>query len=559
MPTVIYLIVFSRLYVNKKYDEYENSFANSSYKSAENFKNNIAELFRISIETSQEREILQFLEEETQEEESISEMIRLTETKNLLRQYLYQYENVENIWIYSVKNDSIISCVRNVTVDEAVEKELAYDILENDERCSISQNRFSVSSGDGEEKVLGITIAFPMYMENFNNVDGIIAFDILCDSISDKILYTENEHTAILTKTGAIVSLGNNDTAEFEKLSFNEILKRIGKNEYIIEKNSSDTYCYVPDTDFDFILLFSSGTESGKQLAVITLRMIMSWLLISLIAMIILSYAISMVVFDFMIAFVYGVGVYNLNDAQSMVDYRYLGKRFLLNMKKDTKMDEEFAVKMSRLRDTQVLALQNQINPHFIFNTLNFVTLMIIQITKRDCAPSKVVSLLSDILYYSLNTAEFTATLSDELEYAQKYVEIEMIKHDNSFEMIMDVDENILDGKCVKFSLQPILENCIMHGFDAERCEKGVIVLKIYKQENNIHIVIKNNGRSASNEKIHELNESFKHTDTIKRGRHIGLANVNQRLKIIFGTSASMRVYNEQNGFAVEIVHPFEL
>ena len=62
-------------------------------------------------------------------------------------------------------------------------------------------------------------------------------------------------------------------------------------------------------------------------------------------------------------------------------------------------------------------------------------------------------SLLSDILHYSLNSEEFTATLSDELRYAQKYIEIEKFKRDNSFEMITDVDESILKGKCVKFSL----------------------------------------------------------------------------------------------------------
>ena len=97
-----------------------------------------------------------------------------------------------------------------------------------------------------------------------------------------------------------------------------------------------------------------------------------------------------------------------------------------------------------------------------------------------------------------------------------------------------------------------------MHGFVGERSDNSIILLLIHKVEENIHIVIKNNGRCASNEKIRELNESFKNTDTIKRGRHIGLANVNQRLKIIFGAAASMRVYNEQNGFVVEIIYPFE-
>lgn len=560
VPTVICLLLFSGLYSNKMHEEYENAFANSSYKSAENFKANIAELFRISIEASQEKEFIRFLEKNIDNRDYISEMMQYIEIKNLLQKYLYENEIVENVWIYSVKNDSIMSYGNKFNVEDAIEKDLTYEVIKKTDKCSVSKNKVKLLNSE-EDEFCVITIAFPMYIDDFNAVDGVIAFNIPCENINNKILYIgegKKENAAIMTKNGTIVSFENDEMSEFEHFSFSEVLKRSSKNGYTIEKKGLDTYCCVPDTDFDFIMLISSGTDNGKQLVKIIFRMIIVVLLIAMIAMIILSYAISIMVFNFMIAFVYGVEIYNVNDAKMMVDYRYLGKRFLLNMKKDAKIDEEFAVKMSKLRDMQVLALQNQINPHFIFNTLNFVNVMIIQITKRDCAPANVVSLLSDILHYSLNSEEFTATLSDELRYAQKYIEIERFKRDNSFEMITDADESVLKAKCVKFSLQPILENCIMHGFVGEKNNNGVIVLSIHKVEENIHIVIKNNGRCASNEKIRELNESFKNTDTIKRGRHIGLANVNQRLKIIFGTAASMRVYNEQNGFAVEIIYPFE-
>lgn len=560
VPTVICLLLFSGLYSNNMHEEYENAFANSSSKSAENFKTNVAELFRISIEASQEEEILRFLEKSIDNSDHISEMVQYIETKNLLQKYLYRNEFVENIWIYSVENDSVISYGNKFNVEDSVEKDKAYEVLKKTDKCSITKNKIKLLDSE-EDEFCVITITFPMYINDFNVADGVIAFDIPCENIHNKILYIgegKKENAAIMTKNGTIVSFDNDEISEFEHFSYNKVLKKTIENGYTIEKKGLDTYCCVPDTDFDFIMLISSGTDNGKQLAKIIFRMIILVLLIAMIAMVILSYAISIMVFNFMIAFVYGVEIYNVDDAKMMVDYRYLGKRFLLDMKKDAKIDEEFAVKMSRLRDMQVIALQNQINPHFIFNTLNYVNVMIIQLTKRDCAPANVVSLLSDILHYSLNSEEFTATLSDELRYSQKYIEIEKFKRDNSFEMITDVDESVLQGKCVKFSLQPILENCIMHGFVGEKSDNGVIVLSIHKIGENIHIVIKNNGRCVPNEKICELNESFKNADTIKRGRHIGLLNVSQRLKIIFGTAASMRVYNEREGFVVEIIYPFE-
>lgn len=562
VPTVIYSIGFSGFYINKTYDEYENAFASSVYKSAENFKTNTEELFRSSIEFSQEKKFLSLLEENTGAADNIYEMIQYVEVKNLLQKYMYEYDVVENVWIYLPKNDRVISCGRRFAVDEELEKEIAYDCIRKDEKCSISKREFAISREEGEVDFTGITIAFPIKVENFNNADGVIVFNIACDNVSNKILYTkreEKENTAILTKNGTVISLGNDDTAKPEKLSFDKILKNTGENGYAIEKSGSDTYYCVPDTDFGFILLFSSGSQNMKKLTEMVIEMVMLLFLIALISTIILSYIISVITFNFMIGFAYGVGTYNASDEHAMVDYRYIGKRFLINMKKDAKIDEEFAVNMCRLRDMQVLALQNQINPHFIFNTLNFVNLMIIRLTKKDCAPAKVVSLLSDILQYSLVSEGFIATLSEELGCAHKYIEIEMLKHDNSFKMITNVDNKLLAGKCVKFSLQPILENCIRHGFTGEKNENGVIALSICRKGDNVCIVIKNSGICASEEKIREINESFKNIDTIKSGRHIGLANVNQRLKIIFGTSASMRVYNEQNGFAVEIIYPFEI
>lgn len=560
VPTIICMCIISLLYANKMYEEYESAFAASSYKSAENFKDSVGNFFELSCDVTQSRELVGFLEDGSDgADNGVDGMLSDIEAKNALKQYLNKYDTVENVWLYSVKRDEILSNCKNFNIDEETERKIARACIDDDSKCGIMRNTYEIVRGDGIEEYEAVTVAFPIYIDSFDSADGVFVFSIPCDRMDERILHTDDEDAVILTSDDRKVCLSGDHTDRIHSISYDEILEKSDGNDYITEKNGFDIYCCVPDDDFDFVVLFSSGEEGGRKIAAMVVRIIVTVILVSLLAMIVLSYAISMLVFDFMIAFVYGVGIYNVNDAKEMVDYKYLGKKFLHTMKRDAKLENEFAMKMSRLRDTQVLALQNQINSHFIFNTLNFVNLMIIQITKRDCAPAQVVTLLSDILHYSLSTEEFTATLEDELSYAEKYVEIEKLKHDNSFEMITDAEESVLSGKCVKFSLQPILENCIMHGFNTEMEEKGIIRLSIFREEENVHISIKNNGTRAPERKIDELNRSFKETDVIKRGRHIGLANVNQRLKIIFGDDASMRVYNDREGFAVEIIHPFEV
>jgi len=86
-----------------------------------------------------------------------------------------------------------------------------------------------------------------------------------------------------------------------------------------------------------------------------------------------------------------------------------------------------------------------------------------------------------------------------------------------------------------------------------------VYFFSIHPEENDIRIVIRDNGKGAPQKKLEELNESFKTNRDIKRGRHIGLSNVNHRLNIIYGENVFMQVYNDEEGFVVEIVHPFEV
>ena len=186
---------------------------------------------------------------------------------------------------------------------------------------------------------------------------------------------------------------------------------------------------------------------------------------------------------------------------------------------------------------------------------INLVNLMIIRITQGNCAPAQIISLLSDIMYYSLKTDKFITSLDEEILYTKKYIQIEQIKYNDKFNFDFEIDESVKNCKIVKFTLQPILENCIEHGIKKLKDQNGMITLKAFKDKEVLRIVITDNGVGISTQKFTELNNKLKSSD-IPTGKHIGLANVNQRIQLIFGKEYGVKVFPLNQGLKIELTQP---
>ena len=119
-------------------------------------------------------------------------------------------------------------------------------------------------------------------------------------------------------------------------------------------------------------------------------------------------------------------------------------------------------------------ALQQQINPHFLYNTLEMINLNLLKY--GDFSTSKVIGNLSKIFRYSISRANETVALCDEIENTKNYLSIWDIRFPGRFKFIWDIDENLLNRKTLKLILQPIMENCFFHAFD-NKSENCVIVL----------------------------------------------------------------------------------
>lgn len=194
--------------------------------------------------------------------------------------------------------------------------------------------------------------------------------------------------------------------------------------------------------------------------------------------------------------------------------------------------------KVAMLGEAQATALQLQISPHFLFNTLNLISSIAIAELKRDSDITTVVELLSRMLYKTLDTSTLICTLREEIAYTKDYIAIQRYKYYN-FDSVWDIPDEMLDANIVKFTLQPVIENAIHHGIAS--IANGVIrITGAVDSNGNASISVENNGKCIAGERIDEINNHINAHD--KPSRSIGLWNTNQRLKLLLGERAHLEI-----------------
>lgn len=201
------------------------------------------------------------------------------------------------------------------------------------------------------------------------------------------------------------------------------------------------------------------------------------------------------------------------------------------------------------LRKTELKALQAQINPHFLYNTLDSIAWMCEQGRNADAV--KMVHALARLFRISISRGHELIPIAKELEHAESYLQIQMYRYKNQFTYTFDVDPDCLGYYCNKITLQPIIENSINHGLDL-MVEEGRIDVRVRFDGDDIVFSVQDNGVGMSPEQLEAI---MQHGPTDRTG--IGIKNVNDRLKIYFGRNYGLSITSEPDvGTCVEIRMP---
>lgn len=208
-------------------------------------------------------------------------------------------------------------------------------------------------------------------------------------------------------------------------------------------------------------------------------------------------------------------------------------------MNRNQHVEQELAIKFAELKKAQAIALQTQINPHFLFNTLNMVSLNIIAQQHGDNDATRIISLLCDILHDTLNTTDYLVAFREELTTARKYLEIQHMKYGDMFIVEEDVDAGLLDVCVPRLLLQPLLENAVSHGLTRSARSDKRIVISAQIESNRFALRVKDNGAGMAYEDLMRIEASFR-DNALSETTHIGLSNIDKRLKIIFGVDSGI-------------------
>lgn len=237
-------------------------------------------------------------------------------------------------------------------------------------------------------------------------------------------------------------------------------------------------------------------------------------------------------------------------------ELKYIISTILKQNQANEKMKDELDSKLKQLEKSQFAMLQSQINPHFLYNTLETINWMAVDLTRSDNKVSKAVSSLARMFRNNVYLGAYIIPIHQEIDNTKNYLDILELRYGNIFEVIWDIDEGIKDYSIIKICLQPIVENAVYHGLKPKGAN-GVLKIKgeIYHNEA-IVFTLTDNGVGIDLKQLEQINNELNGNEN-QMDNHIGIYNVNQRIKIVFGKEYGLKVDSKVNfGTSVSIKIP---
>ncbi len=235
-------------------------------------------------------------------------------------------------------------------------------------------------------------------------------------------------------------------------------------------------------------------------------------------------------------------------------EYGYIIHNILKTFIEQSYLKTQLSERKYKLKMMELLALQSQINPHFLFNTLATISWETIIHLGESNYINRMIENLSDILRYSLESPSETVTLKKEIENTKSYIEIQKYRYGDKFDVIWECDTYTEDIEVTKLLMQPLVENSIYHGAK-EKETKSKIKIKIKANSEYLDISVIDSGKGMTKVTLMEVRKKLE-TD-VEQYEHIGLGNINKRLKLFYGNEYGLRIKSKYNfGSVVSIRIP---
>lgn len=185
------------------------------------------------------------------------------------------------------------------------------------------------------------------------------------------------------------------------------------------------------------------------------------------------------------------------------------------------------------MKKAQAVALQSQINPHFLNNILETINWTAIELLGGRNEISAMAGSLSRMLRMTLENSDTVVSVRTEIQHCRYYLDIQKRRYEDKFDVVWEIPDEMLECRMIRIVLQPLVENAIYHGIKP-MTNKGMIIIKGRMKQGQIFLSVADNGLGMKKQELDNLRKSME-SAVIKESRHIGLTNVNQRIRLYYG------------------------
>ena len=484
--------------------------------------------------------------------------VDVLEEKSAVQEYFDDIQDMKgeiiSIALYDEKGDLIVSNSGYVSAEE--------NVYENDSyQNAISEPMINIFSAVGyENDRYAFTLSrYLNYKNEENHCVALIEFDF--SKIVRQIYQSdlgENGHIVIFDRNYEVVYSSKPEFVEEDYKATKELV--LGSGSVNINNQSFNLYIStIADTSWK-VSVFTNNSQVYNSLNLFIALTVATTICLGVIYLIAIYFVIKQVTNP----------LYKLqNEMNKIKDLNYEVKHSSLagGSKEIIQLEATFNDLMKRIRDlagklveerdnqrkSELKALQNQINPHFLYNTLDSIIYMIDKGESQKA--EQMIVALSKFFRISISRGKNIIPLKDEIEHVRNYLLIQKIRFGDQFNYTINVSSGLEGYYCMKLILQPIVENAIEHGLnDAQN--GGRIDIKAYIDGEFIVLEVTDNGYGISSEKLKEIEKSFQDKN-IHRG--VGLQNVYQRIKIYYGEKGDIKIHSiEDEGTTISILIPKE-
>lgn len=375
------------------------------------------------------------------------------------------------------------------------------------------------------------------------------------------LLQSNPEHLVLLDAKGELLLHATNDKEELPKADgeWVQTLMNAASGAWI--HTSQGRFLITRSTMGQLQIISAIPQEAMNDTLRVLLQSFLGILMVDLCVVVLLAYITTkricdqmMLMIDMLDNAVKGLPVQR-PERKTHDEYDVIMNNILYMYLKDNALRAELQEKQYQKENAELMALQLQINPHFLYNTLQTLDISI-RGGKADYYDlCDIIRSVSDILKYALSNPQEPVTLRDEVHYLKEYAAVQKFRFGGRFVLYYEIEEALMECQVFRLMLQPLVENCMIHGLK-ELSERGYIWVEACRKDERLFISVRDSGAGMDIEKLQALKQRM----TDDSSRSIGLANLNRRLLLRYGEASALDISSEPGaGMEVSFSIPYQM